>query len=194
MQIINFKDLVNRYHSGESFVLFDTETTGLNTYHDDIVEVAGAIWEKGKEPKAFQELISVNMNKMTQGAWMVHKIPKADIESARNPDEVLSDFIDFCEDRPLIAHNIRFDFDMLNSNLVRSGLTPYQNDQVACSLAYAREQSMPGKLSNLADHYRVDLKKGNLHRAMYDVHVLMEIMNRMMKEHEPVDMQYSLIL
>jgi len=194
MKLISFTDLVRRYYSGEEFVLFDTETTGLNTYHDDIIEVAGTIWQKDAEPKSFQDLIKVNTNKISPGAWMVHKIPKADIESAREAEQVLAEFVDFCGNRPLIAHNIRFDFDMLNSNLIRNGLKPYQNDQVACSLAYAREQDMPGKLSNLADHYQVDLESSNLHRALYDVEVLMDILNKMMKEHEPQEMQYSLIL
>ncbi len=194
MQLIPFQDLVRRYHSGESFVLFDTETTGLNTFHDDVVEVAGVIWEKGKEPVEFQELISVNMNKMSEGAWKVHKIPREAIEKARQANEVLTDFIAFCGNRPLVAHNIRFDYEILNSNLVKNGMTPYQNAQVACSLAYAREQSMPGKLSALAEHYKVDLKQGNLHRALYDVEVLKSVLDKMMKEHEPEELQYSLIL
>ena len=194
MQLIPFKDLVRRYHSGESFVLFDTETTGLNTYHDDIVEVAGAIWQKGKDLKVFQELISVNTNKITGGAWDIHKIPKEEIEKARQPSEVLSDFLAFCKNRPLIAHNIRFDFDILNSNLIRSGLKPYQNDQTACSLAYAKEQGMLGRLQDLASVYKINIQQGSLHRALYDVRILMEIMDLMMREHEPADLQYSLIL
>ncbi len=194
MKLITFKDLINRYYSGEGFVLFDTETTGLNTFHDDIIEVAGVIWQKGMEPKSFQELISVNINKISEGAWKVHQIPQKDIESARNADVVLADFINFCGDRPLIAHNIRFDYDMLNANLLRNGLKPYQNDHVACSLAYAKEQSMPGRLQDLADHMQIKVEKGGLHRALYDVEVLMEVMNKMMKAHEPAEMQYSLIL
>ena len=194
MQIIQFQDLVRRYHSGESFVLFDTETTGLNTFHDDIVEIAGMIWQKNGEMKTFQELISVNMNKMTEGAWKIHQIPREDIEKARPANEVLSDFMKFADGKALIAHNIRFDFDMLNSNLIRNELQPYSNNQVACSLAYAKEQSMPGKLIDLAKHYQVNIKTDNLHRALYDVEVLMQVLNIMMKEHEPADLQYSLIL
>ncbi len=194
MQLISFQDLIRRYHSGEGFVLFDTETSGLNTFHDDIIEVAGVIWQKGIEPKIFQELMNVNINKITKGAWDIHRIPKEEIERAREPSIVLSDFIQFCGNRPLLAHNIRFDFDMLNSNLIRNKLKPYQNDQVACSLAYAKEQGMPGRLSDLANFYKVQVSQGNLHRALYDVQMLMEVMNKMMKKYEPAEMQYSLIL
>lgn len=157
MQIISFEDLIRRYHSGEGFILFDTETTGLNTYHDDIVEIGAVIWQKGVEPQSFQEIIKVNINKMSEGAWKIHKIPQEEIESAREPKEVLSDFIQFCGNRSLVAHNIRFDYDILNSNLIRNSLTPYPNNQVACSLAYAKEQGMPGRLMDLAQHYNVKL-------------------------------------
>ena len=194
MQIIPFQDLVRRYHSGESFVIFDTETTGLNTFHDDIVEVAGMIWQKNGELKTFQELMSVNTKKMSDGAWEIHKIPKEEIEKARKPAEVLSDFVAFCGNRSLIAHNIRFDYDILNSNLIKNGLKPYQNDHAACSLVYAKEQGKPGRLSELADFYNIFIKKGNFHRALYDVQVLVEIMDRLMKEYEPEELQYSLIL
>ena len=100
----------------------------------------------------------------------------------------------FCANRPLVAHNIRFDFPMLNSNLVRSGLIPYQNDEVACSLIYAKEQLLPGKLKDLAGHYKVEMDTNNLHRAMYDVKVLTRVLGKVMKENEPDDLQYSLVL
>jgi DNA polymerase III epsilon subunit-like protein len=100
----------------------------------------------------------------------------------------------FCGDRALIAHNIRFDYDILNSNLIRAGMRPYQNDQVACSLAFAKEQMIAGKLSDLATHYRVSIKDSDLHRALYDVHILTDVMNKMMKKYEPENLQYSLIL
>ena len=194
MQLIPFHDLVRRYFSGESFVIFDTETGGLNTYHDDIVEVAGVIWQKGQELQKFQELIRVNTNRMSEGAWNIHKIPKEEIDKARSPQEVLSDFIRFSDGRVLVAHNAKFDYDILNSNLIRSGLKPYQNDWVADSLAYAKEQLKPGKLSDLAAAHKIKVSGHNLHRALYDVHVLMEVMNAMMKENEPKELQYSLIL
>ena len=194
MQIIPFQDLVRRYFSGESFILFDTETSGLNTFHDDIIEIGAVTWQRGQEPKVFQELIKVNVDKINTGAWEIHKIPKDEILAARLPKEVLADFVKFCEDRTLVAHNIKFDYDILNSNLIRHGLKPYQNERVACTLAYAKEQVKPGRLQELAQHYRIKFEHANLHRALYDVQVLKEVLDRMMKENEPAEMQYSLML
>ncbi|MDH5597264.1 MAG: 3'-5' exonuclease [Candidatus Peregrinibacteria bacterium] len=194
MDIIAFQDFIRRFYSGEDFILFDTETTGLNTFHDDIIEIGATRWNKNGAQESFEELIWVNPNKITQAAWEVHRIPIEEIEAARKPEEVLEDFVKFAGDRPLVAHNIKFDFPMLNSNLVRSGLRPYQNDQVACSLIYAKEQQLPGKLSALAEYYGVKTEDGALHRALYDVGVLAKVLEALLKEHEPEEMQYSLVL
>lgn len=194
MKIIPFQDFIRRYYSGEEFILFDTETTGLNTFHDDIIEIGAQIWSKNGVSESFQELMWVNPNKITRAAWEVHRIPMEEIEKARKPEEVLAEFIEFCGDRPLVAHNIRFDFPMLNSNLVRKGLKPYQNDEVACSLIYAKDQQLPGKLSELAKHYKLQTKGASLHRALYDVEVLTRILDAITKENEPGEIQYSLVL
>lgn len=194
MNIIPFEEFVRRYYSGEEFLLFDTETTGLNTFHDDIVEIGAQIWTKNGVVDSFQELMRVNPNKITQAAWEVHRIPIEEIEKAREPEAVLEDFLSFGNNRPLVAHNIRFDYPMLNSNLVRRGLKPYQNDQVACSLIYAKDQQLPGKLNELAAHYKVDTNDDALHRALYDVQLLGQILQKIMKENEPEEMQYSLVI
>lgn len=193
MKIISFPDFIRRFHSGEEFVVFDTETTGLNTFHDDIVEVAGKIWKKDGSTKSFNELIAVNSHKLAGKAQEIHGIKAADIKKARQPNEVLKDFVDFCAGRALVAHNIKFDFDILNSNLVRNSLTPYPNDDVACTLIYAREQMLPNKLDDLARHYKVETQSDKRHRALYDVEILIDLLNKIMKEHEPEDLQYSLI-
>jgi len=194
MKIIPFQDFIRRYYSGEEFILFDTETTGLNTFHDDIIEVGAIKWDKKGMKDSFEELMWVNPSKISEAAWQVHKIPMEEIEEARKPAEVLNEFVDFCGDRTLVAHNIKFDFPMLNSNLVRTGLKPYQNDQVACSMIYAKDQLLPGKLSELAEHFKVETESDSLHRAMYDVQVMAKILEAFMKENEPEEMQYSLVL
>jgi DNA polymerase III epsilon subunit family exonuclease len=194
MDIISFQDFIRRYYSGEDFIVFDTETTGLNTFHDDIIEIGAAVWGKDGIKETFEELIWVNPNKVTQESQEIHKIPLSSIEAARKPDLVLGDFIRFAGDRALVAHNIKFDFPMLNSNLVRCGLKPYQNEQVVCSLQFAKEQMLPMKLHLLADHFKVKTQDESLHRALYDVNILIDVLNAIVKKNEPEDMQYSLIL
>jgi len=194
MKIIQFPDFVRRYFSGEEFVVFDTETTGLNTFHDNIIEIGATIWGRDGKINDYEELIKIPENKFSKEAERIHGIPYSKLADAPEPKDVYDNFLKFCGDRALVAHNIKFDFPMLNSNLIRNGFTPYQNDQVACSLVYAKEQKLPGKLKDLADHYEVIKNNANLHRALYDVEILIEVLEKMMQENEPEDMQYSLII
>ena len=194
MKIISFQDFIRRFYSGEEFIVFDTETTGLNTFHDDIIEIGAQKWSREGKLETFCEMMWVNPNKITQGAWDIHKIPLEEIENAKKPSEVLTDFLTFSGERTLVAHNIKFDYPILNSNLVRNGLKPYQNDQVACSLIYAKEHQLPGKLVELAQKLKIETQKKALHRALYDVAVLTEVLEVFMKANEPKEMQYSLLL
>lgn len=194
MKFIEFPDLIRRYFSGEPFVIFDTETTGLNTYHDEIIEIAAATWQLGQEPRFFNELLRVNPDHITPGARAVNQIADHEVLSARLPRDVLTDFMAFAEGRVLLAHNAKFDYEMLNSNLIRHGLKPYQNDQIICTLRYAQQQLKPGKLGELARHFKIQVHSADCHRALYDVKLLLGISNHMMQQYEPKEMQYSLIL
>lgn len=194
MQFIPFPDLIRRYFSGEEFVIFDTETTGLNTFHDDIIEIAGARWQLGHPTEIFSELIKVNPNRIHKEAWDIHKIPLEEIERARPAPAVLTDFVNFCGNRTLIAHNAKYDFEIFNYNLIRNGFKPYGNDRVFCTFRHSQIQLLPGKLSALALRYKVPLESSQLHRALYDVKLILGILSQLMKLHEPKEMQYSLIL
>lgn len=194
MDIIPLQDFIRRYYSGEDFIVFDTETTGLNTFHDDIIEIGARRWGRKGPGEHFQELIWVHPNKMSQAAYEIHKIPPEAVEGARKPEQVLADFVKFCGNRPLVSHNIKFDLPMLNSNLTKHGFKPYSNDQVACTLIYAKEQQLPGKLEELARYHGIEPKPNSLHRALYDVDLLISVLNALMKKYEPDEMQYSIIL
>ncbi len=92
----------------DEFVVFDIETTGLSCVTDKIIEI-GAVICKGDEildrfdtfvdpempvPEEITDLTSIT-NEMVSGA---PKIAQA-----------LKSFLEFCGDRPLVAHNAAFD-------------------------------------------------------------------------------------
>jgi len=186
MHIISIYELIDRYNSGEEFVIFDTETTGLSVENDEIIEIAGIIWKEGWNPsiKTFNRTIKVDTNKINPHAWRVHKIPKRTIENSRNAKEVLSDFIEFCDNRMLIAHNIKFDFPMLNNNLIKNGLETYRNDDTFCTLEHARNEGVPGKLEDLFKHYEIKNWEYKGHHAINDAWTLLKIIDRIIKNYK----------
>lgn len=91
-----------------SFVIFDIETTGLNSRKCKVIEIGAVKYEGGRITERFSEfvnpkqLLSANTTKLTS-------ITDADLADAATIDVVLPKFIEFCGDSVLVAHNADFD-------------------------------------------------------------------------------------
>lgn len=108
--------------STDEIVVFDTETTGLNIYEDDIIQLAAVKMRQGKAVDGSH----FNMY-ITTRREIPRKLGDIDnpvlVEMAKNhlysPVEALQRFIDYVGDDVLIAHNANFDYHILENNLCR---------------------------------------------------------------------------
>ena len=108
--------------SADEIVVFDTETTGLNVYEDDILQIAAVKMRHGK----VVEGSDFNMYISTQ-----REIPRklGDIDNPIIAEmrkhhqyshvEALQRFIDYVGNDVLVAHNANFDYHILENNLRR---------------------------------------------------------------------------
>lgn len=97
------------------FVVFDTELTGLNKRKDEIISI-GAVKIKNLHIElgsAFYEYIKPENIDPTDST-LIHRITPEQLRIARGPEEVLPDFIDFCEDALLVGHFVGLDMHFLN--------------------------------------------------------------------------------
>ena len=108
--------------SSDEIVVFDTETTGLDIYEDDIVQIAAVKMRQGKvvEGSEFNMYISTD-----------REIPRklGDIDNPilaemrkhhlHSHVEALQRFLDYVGKDVLIAHNANFDYHILENNLRR---------------------------------------------------------------------------
>ncbi len=102
-------------------VVFDTETTGLDVENDDIIQIAAIEIINGKKGKEFD--VYINTEKDLTASEKIHHISKKQLnEYAISKKEALSKFKDFVGSDMLIAHNIRYDKDILYFNNMREGL------------------------------------------------------------------------
>lgn len=91
-----------------SFVVFDLETTGLNTNTDKIIEIGAVKVVNGKIADRYstfinpKEHISEKISKLTG-------IYDDMVENAPTEDEILPQFLDFIGDSIVVAHNAGFD-------------------------------------------------------------------------------------
>lgn len=108
--------------SSDEIVVFDTETTGLNIYEDDIIQIAAVKMRQGKnvDGSQFNMYISTRREIPEKIGDIDNPVLK---EMARNrlysPVEALQRFIDYVGNRVLIGHNANFDYHILENNLLR---------------------------------------------------------------------------
>jgi len=103
-------------------VVFDTETTGLDTQNDDIIQIAAIEIVEGEIGRSFE--VFINTDKDLSESEKIHHISKDYLnEHAISKTEALSQFIDFVGSDVLVAHNLQYDYEILNSNLQKENLS-----------------------------------------------------------------------
>ncbi len=90
------------------FVAFDLETTGLSAQNDVIIEIGAVIFRNGEVVDTFQTFAAPH-RPLEPKIIELTGITDAMLKGAPELSEVLPKFLEFCGDRPLVAHNADFD-------------------------------------------------------------------------------------
>ena len=109
-------------YEAEDIVVFDTETTGLDIFSDDIVQIAAVRMRQGRVVEGSQFNVFIQTNREIPA--MLGDIPNPIIEELRHnvqltPVEALTRFIDYVGDSVLLGHNVQYDYHILQNNLRR---------------------------------------------------------------------------
>lgn len=100
--------------SGE-YVVFDTETTGLDVSKDEILSI-GAV--KIKENKILTsqtfEVFLQNSKEISSTSIKIHGIRPVDLKNAKTTKEGIEEFLHFIGARPLVGYYLEFDVGMIN--------------------------------------------------------------------------------
>lgn len=99
----------------DEYVVFDTETTGLNPKVDDILSI-GALKVKGNKILTSQtfEVFIKNSQEISSKSIQIHGIRACDLVDARSADEAIKEFLHFIEGRVLVGYYLEFDINMIN--------------------------------------------------------------------------------
>ncbi|MFH0855626.1 MAG: exonuclease domain-containing protein [Candidatus Omnitrophota bacterium] len=152
------------------FVIFDTETTGLDPSSGDrIVEIAALRFKAREKLAEFQALINPG-KPVSSAAFAVNKISPDMLKDAPAPGEVIPGFLDFIQGSCLCSYNAGFDLGFLNNELKILGLPALKDVLVVDALKMAK-RLMPG-LERYALWFVADalgIKIQQQHRAFSDV-------------------------
>lgn len=100
---------------GDEVVVFDTETTGLNTKKDAVLSI-GAVKVKGDRILTSEsfEIFLKPSKEISVESIKIHHIRPCDLENALDPLEGAKKFLDFIGNRPLVGYYLEFDMAMMN--------------------------------------------------------------------------------
>ncbi|MEO0991155.1 MAG: 3'-5' exonuclease, partial [Pseudomonadota bacterium] len=159
-----------------TFVVFDTETTGLDPDRDEVVQLAGVRVLGGRlvQGEDFDRLVCPG-RPIPVSATQIHGITDAMVAEASEFRVVAQDFAAFSEGAVLVAHNAPFDMAFLK-RLDAHGL-PFDHP-VLCtarlSAALDGHQS-DHTLDALAKRYGVEIEEALRHTALGDARATAEV-------------------
>jgi len=122
------------------FVVFDTELTGFNNKHDEIIAI-GAVRIRNLRivcGETFYALVRPDVRFQTKST-LVHRLTPQELHGASPMVEVLPRFLDFCGNAFLVGHFVRLDLEFINrsTHKLMGGVlhTPYL-DTMCLAMAY----------------------------------------------------------
>jgi DNA polymerase-3 subunit epsilon len=159
-------------------IIFDTETTGLDSREDRVIEIGGVELENQfPTGRTIHLYINPVDRKVHPDALAVHGITDEFLKDKPSFADVVDQILDFFGDARWIAHNATFDIGFINAEFDRLGLPPIANERVTDTLALARRKHPmgPNSLDALCRRYGIDNSHRAKHGALLDSELLAEV-------------------
>lgn len=157
----------------KKFIVFDFETTGKDPATCKVIEVAAIKIVDGKWVEQFTAFSNPG-EKLDPEIIKLTSITDEDLVGKPNFNEILPDFLKFCEDGILVAHNQEYDVKIL-SRYAKENSYKFFNASM-CTLEMSRKYLIMNKrhrLQDVAEYYGIVNK--HAHRAIGDVEVTAKI-------------------
>ncbi len=162
-------------------IVLDTETTGLEPKQGHrIIEIGCVeIVNRRKTDNHFHVYLNPD-REIEDGAFDVHGISNEFLADKPHFADIAQELIDFIRDSELVIHNAPFDVAFLDAEFKKLGRKWGKVDdycQVVDTLILAREKH-PGQKNNLdalCKRYEIDNSQRDLHGALLDAQILLDV-------------------
>lgn len=175
-EIISYREPI----ASNNIVVYDLETTGLDSETCEIIELGAIKIEKGKITKKFSTFVKPN-SPIPESASRVNHITDDMVADAPKIEDVIVDFYNFCDGCYISGYNnTEFDNKFLRKAGQKVGLQfNHQNLDAFILARAARLRVNNFKLTTVAAYLGIDLS--NAHRAYNDAFATVKVL---LKLHE----------
>ena len=169
------------------YIVFDTETTGLNPLNGDKIIEIGAVEliNKERSGKTYHQLINPEKNISKETTEITH-INNETVANMPKFKDIANDFLSFLKKEPddcqqtfLVAHNASFDIKFLNHELKQAGFNGLPPFEVIDTLDIARQKfpNQKATLDILCEKFNISLEKRKKegHGALLDSQILVDV-------------------
>jgi len=151
----------------EEFVVFDIETTGLNSHTNKIIEIGAVKIKSGRIIDRYSQLINPGIS-IPYHITEITSITNEQVANQPKIDEVIGKFVDFIGDAVLVAHNAPFDMGFIKRD-IKEYLNIDLENSVIDTLQMARDLFPDFKKYGLGDLKKsLGLALEKHHRAVDD--------------------------
>lgn len=162
-------------------IVLDTETTGLDPLQEHRIIEIGCVEMHNRRPtgKTFHYYLNPD-REIEDGAYEVHGISNELLADKPRFSDIAMEFLDFIRDSELIIHNAPFDVGFLNAEFALLG-PEWGRVEDCCEivdtlmLARDRHPGQKNSLDALCQRYEVDNSQRDLHGALLDARILVDV-------------------
>jgi DNA polymerase III alpha subunit (gram-positive type) len=168
----------DRQHAGETFVVYDLETTGLDPEYDEFIQIAAMRFTAGCLcPEETFASFAKPRRPISSFIESYTGVGNRHVADAKRPEDVLCQFAAWSGDSTLIAHNgLRFDSKFLAATCRRHGLPMrevHSIDSIHMSkMLFGKTRGTGHSLDHLVSRLRIDQQGIRRHDARGDVEIL----------------------
>ncbi len=162
------------------FVVFDIETTGLKSGSDRITEIGAVKVSGGEVTGRWSAFVNPGMP-IPEKIVSLTGITDEMVADAPSIEEILPEFLAFCQGAVLVAHNAQFDTGFIKYDAKRLGLNYNFASLDTMTLARALYPELKNhRLDTLTKYHNVVLE--NHHRAVNDAKATADVFVKMIAE------------
>lgn len=162
-------------------IVLDTETTGLEPKQGHrIIEIGCVeIINRRKTERHFHQYLNPD-REVDDGAFNVHGISNEFLADKPRFADIAQEFIDYIRDSELIIHNAPFDVGFIDAELKKLGrkwgkVSDYCTVMDTLLLAREKHPGQKNNLDALCKRYEIDNTERDLHGALLDAQILLDV-------------------